>query len=180
MIKHVRYSNRSSCLWCCCLCLLPYATHLPTSAFSESPFSSLPPPSLVILRVSAHKNGGQRWGSNSKLICGAAGPLPAQQLPRGPRGSLSQLYMQMSLHLGNSVGMLGPGAYLCKSQGDSTEPATDTGGRISPPAQKPVGKTWQTWKTLSKWQEEEWGDKAGEIGECRAYGKRNVWIWVSF
>lgn len=43
-------------------------------------------------------------------------PLLLRQLPRAPRGTLSQLYMQMALHLGNDAGMLGLRAYLCKSQ----------------------------------------------------------------
>ena len=109
----------------CCCCFEPSAICHPSTlslSFSHSFFIfsfSLSGHSLLCSVPPHTQNGGQRWGSNSEQICGAAGPLRAQQLPRGPRGALSQLYMQMSLHLGNSVGMLGLGAYLCKSQGDS-------------------------------------------------------------
>lgn len=110
-------SLRVMCLALCCP-VLPIAM-LPSSSCGVFFFSL---PSLVILCLAPclhiHKmEGGEVPIQNSFVALPA--PLPAQQLQRGPRGALSQLYMQMSLHLGNSVGMLGPGAYLCKSQGDS-------------------------------------------------------------
>ncbi len=52
------------------------------------------------------------WDFNSEFICAATDPLFAQRLLRGLLGALSQFYMQMSLHLGRGVGMLG--GYLCK------------------------------------------------------------------
>lgn len=65
------------------------------------------------------------------------------------------------------MGMLGPGAYLCKSQGDShsTEPATDTGGRISSPAQQLVGKNVANMKDADQ-VEKDGGcsDRVKEIG----------------
>lgn len=72
--------------------------------------------------------------------------------------------MQMHLHLDNSVGMLGKGAYLCKSRGDShnTEPATNTGGHISPPAQQLGGKNIKDVDQVSKYGW--WCNRVKEIG----------------
>lgn len=72
----------------------------------------------------------------------------------------------MHLHLDNSVGMLGLGAYLCKSQGDShnTEPATDTGGHISPPAQQLVRKNVANIKDVDQVSKYgRWSDRVKEI-----------------
>lgn len=134
-------------------------------------FSSFPlPPSLrsfsAVLRASTHIKwrAAVRFQFRTHLWC--CRPPTRSAVAEGTQGSpITALYANV-LAPGQQRGHAGTRSLFMQISGrqsqHNTEPATDTGGHISPPAQKKeiVQKTWKMW---TEWQEEDWSDKVKEI-----------------
>lgn len=150
--------------------MLPISLHL---SFSHSLYfiSSFPlPPSLrsfsAVLRASTHIKwrAAVRFQFRTHLWC--CRPPTRSAVAEGTQGSpITALYANV-LAPGQQRGHAGTRSLFMQISGrqsqHNTEPATDTGGHISPPAQKKeiVQKTWKMW---TEWQEEDWSDKVKEI-----------------
>lgn len=138
------YSLLASSLCCCCCCRLPYATHLPASIFFSLPLFYLFPPSLrsfsAVLRASTHIKwrAAVRFQFRTHLWC--CRPPTRSAVAEGTQGSpITALYANV-LAPGQQRGHAGTRSLFMQISGrqsqHNTEPATDTGGHISPPAQK--------------------------------------------
>lgn len=126
----------------------------------------------ALLRASTHIKwrAAVRFQFRTNLWC--CRPPTRSAVAEGTQGSpITALYANV-LAPGQQRGHAGTGSLFMQILGrqsqHNTEPATDTGGHISPPAQQLVGKkkTWKTWKDVGRVaKEEEWSDRVKEIGE---------------
>lgn len=130
--------------------------------------------SLVILRLAPCLHTHIKWRAavrfqfRTNLWC--CRPPTRSAVAEGTQGSpITALYANVPAP-GQQRGHAGTRSLFMQISGrqpqHNTEPATDTGGHISPPAQQLVGKTWKSWKMWTEWQKKERGVTAyEEIGE---------------
>ena len=88
-------------------------------------------------RAHTHKMEGSGEVSIQNSFVALPAPPLVRWFPRGPRGALSQLYMQMHPHLGNSTGMLGPGSLFMQISGRQSQHTTQEGRPQTPMAVSP-------------------------------------------
>lgn len=131
-------SYLTSTVCCCCLCLLPYATHLPVSIFFSLPFH-LFLFSLwsfgALLRASTHIKWRAAVRFQFRTHLWWCRPPTRSAVAEGTQGSpITALYANV-LAPGQQRGHAGTGSLFMQISGrqsqHNTEPATDTGA-ISP------------------------------------------------